>query len=148
MTSDPGETERAEARAERGARAERRKGVVKAERRKALREWLAVGLVLVVGVVVLWQSFHSSAVTSCQAAYNNAFAANLVQRAALTDRDHKATTGLIEGVFAPPKSALKSPEARAAYFRALFVSYKHTETEITAARRAHPFPQLPSKACR
>lgn len=148
MTSDPAETERAEAKAERGARAERRKGAVRAERRKALREWLAVALVLVVGVVVLWQTFHQSAVTQCQAAYNNAFAANLVQRAALADRDHLATTGLIEGVFTPPKSVGKDPAARAAYFRALFVSYQHTETAITAARRAHPFPQLPSKACR
>ena len=142
MTTDPHLTpvEREARRAEREAR-EKRKD------RNAIIRWSVVAaMVLVVGVVVLLQSAHQLAVTSCQAAYNNAFAVNLTARAALTDQDHNATTRLIEGVFAPPKGQTEAE--RRAYFSELFTAYYNAEQRITAARKTHPFPQLPSKACR
>lgn len=153
MTDDPDET-RHEAEAEerdaaaenREAAAGRRADAAKAERRKAIREWSILALAVAVGVVVLLQQFHSSTVTACQARYNNAFATNLTQRAALTDRDHQATTTLIESVAAPPRGMSKAEQRL--FYAGLFSSYRRTEAQISAARRAHPFPQLPSKACR
>lgn len=157
MTTDRGgetEAERHEAEAterdaqaeERGAQAERRADRAKAERHKAIREWSILGLALIVAAVVLFQQFHSSTVTACQARYNNAFALNLTQRAALTDRDHEATTTLIEAIAAPPVGQTRA-EAQI-YYADLFANYRRTETQITVERRRHPFPQLPSKACR
>jgi hypothetical protein len=140
MTTDPNLTP--EARAERTRARERR------ERYRAIREWVILSLAVIVGVVVLLQQFHTSSVTACQAAYNNAFAANLVQRATLGDQDRQATKDLIEGVFKPPASALKSEQARRAYTVRLFDSYERVEDRITADRKAHPYPRLPSVACR
>lgn len=152
MTTDPAKRHKAEAAerlaagAEREAKAERRTERRRAERTKAIREWAILVLALAACAVVLLQQRHTSTVTACQARYNNAFAADLTARAALTDRDHKATTGLIEGVFAPPKGL--TLVQRQAYYARLFAAYRQTEDQITEERRAHPFPQLPSKACR
>lgn len=139
MTTDPDIT--AEERQARRAARDR------SERRRLIASLLVVALAMATAAIVVLQQFHNSTVVACQAAYNNAFAANLVQRSALGDRDREATKALIEGVFHPPASALKTQQTRQAYSERLFASYERTERAIQAQRAHHPYPQLPSRAC-
>lgn len=105
-------------------------------------------------------SAHDRQVTACQARYNNAFAANIRARSALSDADRAATTAfsaaeisLIVGLFTPqPGLTQEQATARAKSLFATFEqsakAYQQTESSIDAARKDHPVPRLPSQACR
>lgn len=81
-------------------------------------------------------------VTACQVAFNNAYAAVTVARGKLGDQDRAATAALINTVF-----TAAGPGARATVLAA-YQQYKAAEARITAERAAHPFPALPSAACK
>lgn len=95
-------------------------------------------------------------VTACQVRFNNAYAAVTQLRGRLGDEDraatntiNDATTTLISSVFtAPPGTTRTQIHADYLTYRAAAARYKRTEAMITATRAAHPFPALPSAACK
>lgn len=95
---------------------------------------LAIGM----GAQYAIQTTHERKVAQCQARVNNAFAVVLKLRGDLADADRAANRTLLESV-AKAKTAADVREAELTYLR--------TQTRLDRERTAHPYPQLPAKAC-
>lgn len=116
---------------------------------RRLQPILAIGLLAVtiaIGIQYVVQTSserraaeHSRQVAECQARYNDAFARVLTARGKLADADRRSNRTLIRTAF----TANSPAKVRTAMRR-----YLAAQRRLDVERAQHPYPKLPSRACR